>query len=125
MDRHDLQAALTRAGLREYEIEGVHEPAWRPGELPYLRREGERWAVGVRERGEYGTIRRFTGEDEACRFFYDLVTSATPPPPPGGPPAVEEPGLIRRLGRWRRVAWQEYRRARRARGPEGGEPPPP
>jgi hypothetical protein len=125
VDRHDLEAALTRAGLREYEIEGVHEPAWRPSEILYLREEEGRWAVGLRERGEYVTMGRFADEDEACRFFYDLVTSATPPPPPGGPAAVEEPGLIERLRRWRRVAWQDYRRERRARGTESGGPPSP
>ncbi|MEO3783694.1 hypothetical protein ABGB12_10210 [Actinocorallia sp. B10E7] len=125
MDRHDLEAALTRAGLREYEIEGVHELARRPGDLLYLRREEGSWAVGLRERGEYTTMRRFTDEGEACRFFYDLVTSSVPPPPPGEHPAIEDPGLIERLEQWQQIAWEEYRKARRADGTEDGDPPPP
>ncbi|CND45865.1 Uncharacterised protein [Mycobacterium tuberculosis] len=120
MDRYELAAALTRAGLREYEIEGVHRPAGRPNDYPYLRREGDRWAVGYRERGEDATVRRFTGEDEACRFFYDLVTSAIPPPPPE-PSALEDPRLLERLEEGRRDAWDDYRRSRRA---AEGEPPP-
>ncbi|WP_205718228.1 hypothetical protein [Actinomadura sp. WMMA1423] len=117
MDRRELEAALTRAGFREYEIEGVHEPAWRPSEYLYLRRREGRWAVGLCERGECVPMRDFPGEDEACRYFYDLVTSAKPPPPPPGElPTIEE------IERSQHVAWREYRRARN--GQEGSDPPP-
>ncbi|MES9541407.1 hypothetical protein [Actinomadura sp. NPDC000600] len=116
MDRHDLEAALTGAGFREYEIEGVHEPAWRPSEYLYLRWREGRWAVGLCERGEYVQMRGFAEEDDACRFFYDLVTSSAPPPPPGELPSVEE------IVESQRIAWEEYRRARDAQG--SGERPP-
>ncbi|MCP9978607.1 hypothetical protein [Actinomadura madurae] len=102
--------ALARAGFREYEIEGVHEPAWRPSEYLYLRWREGRWVVGLCERGVYIPMRRFIDEEQACRSFYDLVISSRPPPPPGERPTDEE------LGRSQDIAWEEYRRARDAQG---------
>jgi hypothetical protein len=79
MDRFDLEALLSRAGLREYEVPGVHELGWRPPEYPYLRLEEDGWVVGICERGRHTTTRTFTTEDAACRFFHELLTG-TPPP---------------------------------------------
>jgi hypothetical protein len=89
VDRRELDATLSRAGLREYQIEGVHEPSWLPEAFPYLREESGRWAVGICERGTYTPIRDFGDEDAACRFFRSLMEAATPPPPP---PGLIDPG---------------------------------
>lgn len=115
MDRRELDAALSRAGLQEYVIEGVHEPAWLPDAFPYLRQEAGRWAVGIYERGTRTRIRDFAEEDAACRFFRSLMQTATPPPPPAGLIGEEAPSLLQRMEQWRRRAWAEYRRARRNR----------
>ena len=52
MNRQELDAALSRAGLQEYEIEGVREPPVPPDAFLYLRREAGRWVVGIYERGK-------------------------------------------------------------------------
>lgn len=122
MDRHELEAALSRAGLREYVIEGVHEPAWLPDAYPYLRKESGRWVVGICERGTCTPIRDFDTEDAACRFFRSLMKTATPPPPPTELTDEEAPTLLERMERWRRGAWAEYRRARRMRRSGDGGP---
>jgi hypothetical protein len=130
VNRQELEAALARAGLREYEIEGVHEPAWLPDAFPYLREESGRWVVGISERGTYTPIRDFAEEDAACRFFSSLMETATPPPPPAALAREETTTLLGRMERWRRTAWAEYRRARRRRrsnddGPGRGRSDPP
>ncbi|MCO5996384.1 hypothetical protein [Actinoallomurus rhizosphaericola] len=128
MNRRELAATLSRAGLREYQIQGVHEPDWLPEAFPYLRGEAGRWIVGICERGTYTPIRDFREEDTACRFFQSLMRHATPPPPPAGIFDEEAPGLLKRMERWGRVAWSEYRRARRRSGGggsgRGGSGPP-
>lgn len=115
MDRHDLAAALSRAGLREYEIPGVHDLDWRPSEFPYLRMEDGEWVVGVCERGTYTATRRFPHEDEACRFFYTLLTTSVPPPADLSEEESRE--LIAGAEENQRVAWEAYQRARGAQRP--------
>jgi hypothetical protein len=116
MDRRDVAAALSRAGLREYEIPGVHELEWRPSEFPYLRLEDGEWAVGICERGTYTAIRRFPREDEACGFLYALLTPA-PPPAPAELGEEESCELIAGAEENQRAAWEAYRRARGEHGP--------
>lgn len=115
VDRYELERELARAGFREYRIEGVHEPRWLPSAFPYLREEAGRWVVGICERGTYTAIRGFDNEDAACRSFRDLLERGTPPPPPTAFPGEDMPALIDELRRWRRAAWEAYRRARAAR----------
>lgn len=128
MDRYELEAALRRAGFREYEIKGVHEPSWLPSAYPYLREEAGRWVVGICERGTLTAVRDFADEDAACRYFQKFLERGTPPPPPIPLPGDDLSGLVGELRRWRRTAWAAYRRARAGRrkgngGSGRGSPP--
>lgn len=126
MNRRELDAALSRAGLQEYEIEGVHEPPGPPEAFLYLRREAGRWVVGVYERGDRTPFAEFDDEEGACRYFHSVVSTKTPPPPPPrGLAADGGPAPIAALARRLRDAWAEYRRAREGRPGRRDRPGPP
>ncbi|MEU8912055.1 hypothetical protein [Streptomyces nigrescens] len=77
MDRHELRAALTAAGVADgyYRIEGVHEPVPTPPDFLYLRRTADgAWETGAYERGTYRPIARHPGEEAACAHLWRLLT---------------------------------------------------
>lgn len=79
MDRHELRAALSAAGVPDdyYRIEGVHEPAPTPPDFLYLRKsqeQGGAWETGAYERGVHETVSRHASEDEACAQLLRLLT---------------------------------------------------
>ncbi|OEJ28402.1 hypothetical protein AR457_31975 [Streptomyces agglomeratus] len=79
MDRHELLAALSAAGVPDgyYRIEGVHEPAPTPPDFVYLARSRDErgaWETGVYERGAYEAVTRHASESEACAELLRLLT---------------------------------------------------
>ncbi|MBT2396713.1 hypothetical protein [Streptomyces sp. ISL-100] len=80
MDRHELRAALSAAGVPDdyFRIEAVHEPAPTPPDFLYLRKcgqeEGGAWETGAYERGVYETVTRHASEAEACAQLLRLLT---------------------------------------------------
>ncbi|MFD0200672.1 MULTISPECIES: hypothetical protein [Saccharothrix] len=79
MDSAALVEALDRAGIPRvmYEVEGVREfgdvP---PTDFYFLRRRGDRWQVGVYERGEYDPFEEHDTEDAATAALYRRVTGS-------------------------------------------------
>nr|BFE50275.1 hypothetical protein GCM10017745_37020 [Saccharothrix mutabilis subsp. capreolus] len=81
MDSTALVEALDHAGIPRvmYEVEGVREfgdvP---PTDFYFLRRRGDRWQVGVYERGEYDPFEEYDTEDAATAAFYRRLIGTRP-----------------------------------------------
>ncbi|MGM1064894.1 hypothetical protein [Saccharothrix sp. Mg75] len=79
VDRVALVEALDRAGVPRamYEVEGVREfGAVPPTDFYFLRERGDRWQVGVYERGEYDPFEEYDTEGEATAAFHRRLTEA-------------------------------------------------
>jgi hypothetical protein len=76
VDSRKLVEALKEAGVdhRLYYVPG--NPAEGPMNEQYmvLEHEGDRWLVGSWERGSFSENRAFDSEDDACRYFYEVLT---------------------------------------------------
>ncbi|MCX4734248.1 hypothetical protein ACIA74_27320 [Streptomyces sp. NPDC051658] len=76
MDRRELYAALSRAGVADgyYRIEGVHEPVPTPTDFLFLRQAPDGvWETGAYERGTYEVIARHPSEQAACEHLLRLL----------------------------------------------------
>lgn len=72
MNKFDLERELTACGVKPqaYAIDkGYKEEAY------ILENDGMFWNVYYFERGLHNDPRQFSSEEEACRYFFDLVTS--------------------------------------------------
>ncbi len=85
MDVRALRRLLVEAGVPDgvYEIAGVHEPVPPAPDFVFLRPNrgrgrSRRWEVGVYERGRHSVSRRFTSEDEGCRWMLEVLTGTWP-----------------------------------------------
>lgn len=97
-----MRRALIAANVPDgvYEIAGQHEPVPPSPDFVFLRPLSHGsgaaencWETGVYERGRHTVSHRFSSEDAACRYFYELLTGEPPPSAcssidPGGSPWV-------------------------------------
>ncbi|HEX6471197.1 MAG TPA: hypothetical protein VF069_19005 [Streptosporangiaceae bacterium] len=106
MNRTELRDRLRDLGVPDgmYELTGMQSGSRSDLSFPFLEERSGEWVVGVEERGRRGVVRRFSTEDEACRFLYDrLAREVTAPPAARQSPQEEERGrqiteeLVRRL----------------------------
>jgi hypothetical protein len=106
MNRMEMRDRLRRLGIPDdmYELTGMHSGSRSDLSFPFLEERSGEWVVGVEERGRRGVMRRFSTEDEACRFLYDrLAGQVTAPPPAPQSPHDEARGrriteeLVRKL----------------------------
>lgn len=109
MDSRELVSTLRRERVPDalYDIPGIHDITVQPDAYYVLRPEQDHWVVGIRERSEERGMRRFSTEDEACRYLYTRLTER-PRPVPGGEQRIAE--VLADREEIQRDAWEAFRR---------------
>ncbi|MFI9649129.1 hypothetical protein ACIHAA_22855 [Streptomyces sp. NPDC052040] len=110
MNRTELADRLRSAGVPDplYEITGVHAVPLQPDAYYFLRPEGARWAVGLRERSRDTDVRHFATEAEACAHLHHLLTRV---PPPSSEAAEPLERLLADPEEIQRQAWEDFHHA--------------